>query len=71
METIAFIFALSQLILNYATVMTLKDITGRFNNFYAILIAEIVPAIISLWVTSVYLQSIYGNLISWYNQIGE
>lgn len=67
MGTIIMIFALSQAILNYAVVMTLKDIQGRFNNFYSILIAEIVPAIIVLWATSVYLQNIYGSLSSWYN----
>lgn len=67
MGTIIIIFALSQGILNYAVVMTLKDLNGRMNNFYSILIAEIVPAIIVSWATSVYLQNIYGSLSNWYN----
>lgn len=70
MITIVLIFSLSQVVLNYAVVMTLKDIKGRFNNFYSILIAEIVPTIIITWATSVYIQNVYGNLASWISSLG-
>lgn len=70
MITIVLIFSLSQAVLNYAVVMTLKDIKGRFNNFYSILIVEIVPTIIITWATSVYIQNVYGNLASWISSLG-
>ncbi|GEP25332.1 zinc ribbon domain-containing protein [Lentilactobacillus diolivorans] len=56
------LFGLSQVVINYGVVMVLKDVQGKFNTFYSMLVAEILPAIVIYLISMQYLNDMVTNL---------